>query len=102
MSRKYTKIEQYKNQILSMKKEGKTQREIAEKFGLEKEHHGGYTGSCRFLLRFGLCVRGAFFARRRKQIRRAKKQAPPLFVQNFQTDQPVLVLLHKIKNISFF
>ena len=60
MSRKYTKIEQYRNQILSMKKAGKTQREIAEKFGLEKEHHGGYTGSCRFLLRFGLGVRGAF------------------------------------------
>lgn len=37
MSRKYTKIEQYKNQILSMKKEGKTQREIAERLGVEKE-----------------------------------------------------------------
>ena len=34
MSRKYTKIEQYKNQILSMKKEGKTQREIAERLGM--------------------------------------------------------------------
>ena len=37
MSRKYTKIDQYKNQILSMKKEGKTQREIAERLGVEKE-----------------------------------------------------------------
>ena len=80
MSRKYTKIEQYRNQILSMKKEGKTQREIAEKFGLEKEHHGDHRCGRRFLLRFGLCVRGAFFARRRKQIRRTKKQASPLFV----------------------
>ena len=37
MSRKYTKIEQYKNQILSMKKEGKTQMEIDERHGVEKE-----------------------------------------------------------------
>ena len=37
MSRKYTKIDQYKNQILSIKKEGKTQREIAERLGVEKE-----------------------------------------------------------------
>ena len=36
MSRKYTKINQYEKQILSMKKEGKTQREIAERLGLEK------------------------------------------------------------------
>ena len=37
MSRKYTNIEQYEKQILSMKKEGKTQREIAESLGLEKK-----------------------------------------------------------------
>ena len=37
MSRKYTQIDQYNNKILSMKKEGKTQREIAERLGVEKE-----------------------------------------------------------------
>ena len=33
MSRKYTKVDQYENQILTMKIAGKTQREIAEKDG---------------------------------------------------------------------
>ena len=37
MSRKYTKIDQYEKQILSMREEGKTHREIAESLGLEKE-----------------------------------------------------------------
>lgn len=37
MSRKYTKIDQYEKQILSMREEGRTHREIAESLGLEKE-----------------------------------------------------------------
>ena len=37
MSRKYTKIDEYEKQILTMKKAGKTQREIAESLGLERE-----------------------------------------------------------------
>lgn len=37
MSRKYTKVDRYEKQILSMKIAGKTQREIAESLGLEKE-----------------------------------------------------------------
>ena len=37
MSRKYTNIDQYEKQILSMRKEGRTHREIAESLGLEKE-----------------------------------------------------------------
>ena len=37
MSRKFTKIDQYEKQILSMREEGKTHREIAESLGLEKE-----------------------------------------------------------------
>lgn len=37
MSRKYTKIDQYEKQILSMREEGKTHREIVESLGLEKE-----------------------------------------------------------------
>lgn len=37
MPRKYTKVDQYAQQILSMREEGKTQREIAESLGLEKE-----------------------------------------------------------------
>lgn len=37
MSRKYTKIDQYEKQILSMREEGKTHREIAESLGLKKE-----------------------------------------------------------------
>ena len=37
MSRKYAKIDQYEKQILSMREEGKTHREIAESLGLEKE-----------------------------------------------------------------
>ena len=37
MSRKYTNIEQYEKQILSMREEGRTHREIAERLGLEKE-----------------------------------------------------------------
>jgi len=36
MSRKYTKIDQYEKQILSMREEGKTHREIAESLGLEQ------------------------------------------------------------------
>lgn len=36
MSRKYIKIDQYEKRILTMKMEGKTQREIAESLGLEK------------------------------------------------------------------
>ena len=42
MSRKYTNIEQYEKQILSMKIAGKTQREIAESLGLEKEQIKGW------------------------------------------------------------
>lgn len=37
MSRKYTKMDGYEKQILTMKKAGKTQREIAESLGLERE-----------------------------------------------------------------
>lgn len=33
MSRKYTNIEQYEKQILSMREEGRTHREIAESLG---------------------------------------------------------------------
>lgn len=47
MSRKYTKIDQYEKQILSMREERKTHREIAESLGLEKEqikNGSGVTG----------------------------------------------------------
>lgn len=37
MSREYTKVEQYREQILKMKAEGKTHREIAESLGIERE-----------------------------------------------------------------
>ena len=37
MPRKYTKVDQYREQILNMKAEGKTSREIAESLGLERE-----------------------------------------------------------------
>ena len=37
MSRKYTKMDGYEKQILTMKKAGKTQREIAGSLGLERE-----------------------------------------------------------------
>ena len=37
MSRKYTNIEQYEKQILALREEGRTHREIAESLGLEKE-----------------------------------------------------------------
>lgn len=37
MSRKYTNIEPYEKQILAMREEGRTHREIAESLGLEKE-----------------------------------------------------------------
>lgn len=37
MSREYIKAEQYRNQILKMKAEGKTHREIAESLGIEWE-----------------------------------------------------------------
>lgn len=42
MSRKYTKVDQYEKQILSMKIAGKTQREIADSLGLEKEQIKGW------------------------------------------------------------
>ena len=42
MSRKYTKVDQYEKQILAMKIAGKTQREIAESLGLEKEQIKGW------------------------------------------------------------
>ena len=38
MSRKYTKIDQYEKQILSMREEGKTHREIAGSLGLDAIH----------------------------------------------------------------
>lgn len=37
MPRKYTKVDQYGEQILEMKANGKTSREIAETLGLERE-----------------------------------------------------------------
>ena len=88
MSRKYTKIEQYKNQILSMKKEGKTQREIAEKFGLEKEHHGDHRCGRRFLLRFGLCVRGAFLPGAENKSAAPKNRHPLSLYKTFKQNSP--------------
>ena len=38
MSRKYTKIDQYEKQILSMREEGRTHREIAGSLGLDAIH----------------------------------------------------------------
>ena len=38
MSREYRHLQQYKKEILRLKEEGLTHREIAEKFGLTKEH----------------------------------------------------------------
>ena len=38
MSRKYTKIDQYEKQILSMREEGRTHREIAGGLGLDAIH----------------------------------------------------------------
>lgn len=37
MSRKYVKIDEYKKQILELKREGKTNREIAQMLGVDKE-----------------------------------------------------------------
>lgn len=37
MSRKYIKIDEYKKQILELKREGKTNREIAQMFDVDKE-----------------------------------------------------------------
>lgn len=37
MTRKYTHIKMFENEIINMKKQGKTHREIAEHFNLEKE-----------------------------------------------------------------
>ena len=38
MSREYRHLQQYEKEILRLKEEGLTHREIAEKFGLTKEH----------------------------------------------------------------
>ncbi len=38
MSRKYVKINEYKKPILELKREGKTNREIAQMFGVDKEY----------------------------------------------------------------
>lgn len=38
MAREYRNIEQYENEIVRLKEEGCTHREIGEKFGLTKEH----------------------------------------------------------------
>lgn len=38
MSREYRHLQQYEKEILRLREEGLTHREIAEKFGLTKEH----------------------------------------------------------------
>lgn len=38
MPRNYRHIEQYEKEILSLKEQGLTHREITEKYGLTKEH----------------------------------------------------------------
>ena len=37
MSRKYVKIDEHGKEILELKREGKTNREIAQKFGVDRE-----------------------------------------------------------------
>ena len=37
MSRKYVKINEHGKEILELKREGKTNREIAQKFGVDRE-----------------------------------------------------------------
>ena len=39
MSREYRHLQQYEKEILRLREEGLTHREIAEKFGLTKEHN---------------------------------------------------------------
>ena len=65
MSRKYTKIDQYEKQILSMREEGKTHREIAESLGLEKEQIKKYSEIFEEIVREG---RGSWIKGKEKEI----------------------------------
>ena len=93
MSRKYTKIDQYEKQILSMREEGKTHREIAESLGLEKEQIK------KWLRRYRIKkekIESGIPIRTRRQHR---KNSEP---KNIIAEQAYEIQRLKIENIPFF